>query len=474
MGRILFLQNQTFAYPGIYYICGALKARGHEYRVLLAADRQAVSEHIRKERPHLVAFPCLTGIHKDVLASAREIKAQFPDLPVVLGNVHPTLFPEILQQPEVDYLCRGEGEFPTCELLEALERGEHPTDIPNISWKDSAGALHHNEMRPLVDPLDDLPFPDYSVYKDIPVVHNDTYPMVFMTRGCPFNCTYCHNSNQRKVYKGKGRYVRTFSVGRILDEVESARANYPHTTAVLLGADTLGSDVEWLTELLTSYRRRFPELPYTCLIRPEFISESMARLLGSTGCYMIAFGVESGSERVRKELLRRPYTNEQLVAAAQRLRENGIKFRTYNIIGFPGETGREMWETLAINQKIRPDFPWCSIFTPYPETKLAEIAQEQGYLSPNFTYDDVPASFFNDTILQNVDRNRILNLHAFFQTLVLYPWLTPLVRPLLLLPHNPVFRLWFKAVYAWICLKSENRSLFSFAKLALANRKLFK
>ena len=472
MARILFLQPQQYAYPGLYYICGALKKTSHAYRVLATNRSDNVSKGIREFKPDIVGFPCLTGLHREILQIADQIKQEFPTCKILLGGIHPTLCPEIIKHPSVDFICRGEGEQPTCELLDALDRQAESFDIPNISWK-KAGVVHSNEMRPLADPLDSLPFPDYSIYRDCPPIANDTYPMVFMTRGCPFSCSYCHNSNQRKIYQGKGRYVRSFSPARILDEVENVISNYPNARAVFLGADTLGTDMEWLTELLTSYRARF-RLPYTCLVRPEFVTEELASLLGRTNCHMIAFGIESGSERVRRELLHRKYSDAQIDLAARTLKKHGIKFRTYNIIGLPSETPEEMLATLELNLRIKPDFPWCSIFTPYPETKLAEFAVANGNLDATFSYDDVPLSFFNGTVLKNVDRDYILNLHAFFQLIVFCPWLYPLLKPLLKRRHNRLFGYVFKAVYAYSCIRSERRGLISFLRLAVANRKLFK
>ena len=471
MASILFLQMQQFAYPGLYYICGALKSAGHRYDVLATNRPSIIRERIETFKPDIIGFPCLTGLHKGILSVSETIKRAFPSCKVLLGGVHPTLFPEIINDPNVDFICRGEGEGPTKELLDALDSGLEDFDIPNISYKKN-GNVFHNEMRPLADPLDSLPFPDYSIYRSMPVIAADTYPAVFMIRGCPFSCTYCHNSNQKKIYKGKGTYVRMFSIERILDEVQSAIIHYPKTRAVLLGADTLGTNIKWLEELLTKYSKRFG-IPYNCIIRPEFITEELARLLRDTNCNMIAFGVESGSERVRKELLNRKYSNEQIVRAAGLLKKYGVKFRTYNIIGFPSESQDEMLSTLEMNIQIGADYPWCSIYTPYPETRLSEYSISQGYLDKDFNYDSVPSSFFNDTVLKNTDRNFILNLHSFFQAVVLFPRLKRLVKCLLKLPHNSFYRFIFKAVYSYVCIRSEKRSILSYIKLAFANRKLF-
>ncbi len=472
MGKILFIQMQKYAYPGLYYLCGALKAGGHDYRVVHATDIDDLKPVIDDFRPALVGFSCMTGVHRDIVALSADIKAAFPQVRTILGGVHPTLYPDVLAHPAVDFICRGEGEAPLVELLDALARGDRDFPIANIHYKKADGSLVETPMRDLVFPMDDLPFPDYGAYHEIPDIVADEYPMVFFGRGCPYSCSYCHNSNQRSLYKGLGKYVRTFSVERILDETQAALDHYPKARAVLLGTDTFGAKKDFTRDLLTRFQERFT-VPYTCLIRPELVSENLAKLLGDTGCHMVAFGIESGSERIRRELLNRKYSNDDVIRGAEMLRRNGVEFRTYNIVGFPSETRAEMLETLELNIRIRPEFPWASIYTPYPETALADYSMDNGYLRPDFTFDDVPLSFFNDTLLRNVDRNFIRNIHAFFQTFVLAPYLYPVFKGLLALPHNALFGLVFKAVYSYVCIRSENRTPWGFLKLALGNRQLF-
>ncbi|MEO5378192.1 MAG: B12-binding domain-containing radical SAM protein [Magnetococcus sp. DMHC-6] len=471
MARIVFAQTQLFAYPGLYYLCGALKSAGHTYRLEMNSHIPTLVEGVIRQKPDIVGFPCMTGMHKDALQAAKEIK-RLLGCKTIFGGIHPTMSPDIVFESCVDYVCRGEGEQPLVELMNDLDQNGDGRWIKNLSMV-REGVVYHNPMRPLIDPLDDLPFPDYSIYQHVSSVAGDTYPQIFMTRGCPFACSYCHNSNQRKLYKGLGRYVRSFSADRILEEVAAALNYFPKASAVVLASDTIGLDMTFLTDLMTRFNQRF-KIPYTCLIRPEYIHEELAKLLAATNCHMIAFGIESGSERIRKELLGRKYSNDKIIQAAALLRKHGVHFRTYNIIGFPSESSEEMLSTLELNQRIRTSYPWASIYTPYPETKLADFAIQQGYLDAAFSFDDVPRSFFNGTLLKKVDQNFILNLHAFFQTMVLFPWLTPVLKPLLKLPHNAIFRAIFKVVYGLVCMRSENRTLISFFRLAWANRKLFR
>ena len=110
MSHILFVQSQTFAYPGLYYICGALKAAGHTYKVLIAKTSYPVKKYIFAHKPAVVGFPCMTGMHREVLRIAHDIKQDFPECLTLLGGIHPTLYPETINNPNVDFLCRGEGE----------------------------------------------------------------------------------------------------------------------------------------------------------------------------------------------------------------------------------------------------------------------------------------------------------------------------------------------------------------------------
>lgn len=472
MAKILFIQMQKYAYPGLYYLCGALREAGHDYRVISALTLKECVPTMDAFQPDLIGFSCMTGVHRNILDLSAKLKSAYQDVKIVLGGIHPTLYPNILTDPAIDFICQGDGEAPLTELLDAVSRGDTKFPIANIHYKNEAGDIVQNPMRHLIDNMDELSFPDYGIYQDIPEIAADEYPMVYYERGCPYHCSYCHNSDQRALYKGLGKYVRKFSIPRILDEVEAALKHYPKARAILLGTDTFAARKEFTRELLTSFQDRF-SIPYTVLIRPELVNDEIAGLLAQTGCHMVAFGIESGSERVRKELLGRKYTNERVIEAANTLRHHGISFRTYNIVGLPSESRSEMLETLELNLKIRPAFPWASIFTPYPRTELADYSIEHGFLGKDFSFDDVPTSFFNDTILLNVDRNFIRNIHAFFQLFILAPYLYPLFKWVLYVPHNPLFDFVFKLVYSYVCIQSENRSVLGFLKLALGNRHMF-
>mgnify|MGYP001068749226 CR=1 FL=1 len=135
--------------------------------------------------------------------------------------------------------------------------------------------------------------------------------------------------------------------------------------------------------------------------------------------------------------------------AARILRKYGLKFRAYNMVGLPGETVRNVYETIELNIQARTDFPFCSIFTPYWGTKLCDYAVERGLLDKKSNPDDFSANF-----------NLGLILERFFQIVVLFPKLFPIAKKLAKLPNNIFFHFWFGLVFFSVFLRSERRPFF--------------
>ena len=103
-------------------------------------------------------------------------------------------------------------------------------------------------------------------------------------------------------------------------------------------------------------------------------------LLKDAGCIYVDIGVESGSEEIRYKLLKRNMSNQDIINTAKILKEVGIKFCTLNIVGFPGETREQMWETYKLNQALKPDGAIVSIFYPFPKTELTDYCLENNFL----------------------------------------------------------------------------------------------
>jgi len=194
-----------------------------------------------------------------------------------------------------------------------------------------------------------------------------------------------------------------------------------------------------------------------------------AERLAEAGCRSVFFGVESGNPEIRNRVLVKRLSNQQIRTAADRLHAAGITFRTYNIVGLPGETLEDAYSTLQLNIDIETDYPWCSVFMPFPGTALTRYAFDQGYLDRSFEFDSLSRSFFTESRLDMRHSRELENLQKFFQTGVLWPWTLPLIRRLVSLRPNPLFTAWFGLIYFTVYLRSENKRFLESVLFAIRN-----
>ena len=229
---------------------------------------------------------------------------------------------------------------------------------------------------------------------------------------------------------------------------------------------------DWLYDFLKIYKREIG-IEFICLLRADIIAsdKKYAFKLAEAGCRSVFFGIESGNEILRNKVLKKQLKDEQVLKAAELLHEAGIKFRTYNILGLPDETLEDAFSTVELNISIKADYPWCSIFSPFPGTELTDYAYLKGYLSPTFNYERLSKSFFLESKLELENIREMQNLQKFFQTAVIWPWTFSIIKKLIKLPSNFLFRAWFGLVYFYLYIKSEKRDFIPTLKFALKNYK---
>lgn len=270
MARIAFIQNLVYEYLGTMYLSSLLKKNRHCVEVFIqnSSDIKNLINGIDEYRPDIIGFYCTTGIYPWVLYTASFLKNKFPKIKIILGGPHPTFFPEIIKESSVDIICRGEAELALLELLERIDKDRDYTDIENL-WIKKDGKIFANDVRPLLENLDSLPFPDRDLYiKRYPFLNKSQ--KVFMAgRGCPFSCSFCFNARFRDLYKGKGCYVRLRSVENLISEIEYVKDNYKLNT-VYIQDDTFILNKKWTLEFLKEYKKKI-DLPFICLIRADYL-----------------------------------------------------------------------------------------------------------------------------------------------------------------------------------------------------------
>ncbi len=449
------------------YLSAVIKRAGHECRLAIGKNLKDFHPVIKEFRPDMVGLSVMTGGHLWGKKIAGQVKRAY-GIGNIFGGAHATFYPGFAAAEEVDLLVRGEGEETLLEILNRLDAGESFDGIPNISFKHE-GCVIEVPPRPLQEHLDKYPFPDRSLYDILEGRTDRSVQCVLTARGCPYHCSYCFQDSMRELYKGKGKFLRVRSVEKVIAECRQL-AEHRNTRVIYFADDVFGFDRRWLYEFLDVYTKEIA-LPFLCLARANIIAadENYAQRLADAGCQSVFFGIESGNERIRNEVLKKNLSDRDIYKSADMLHRAGIRFRTYNMLGLPDETLEDAFATLEMNVKIQADYPWCSIFTPYPGTGSGEYARQRGYLNKDFDYSDLSESFFVDSKLNLPQIREMENLQKFFQTAVLWPWMIPIIKRLIRLRPNVLFSLWFGFVYFIVYLRSEKRGFWLTLKFALAN-----
>jgi radical SAM superfamily enzyme YgiQ (UPF0313 family) len=364
---------------GIGMLSAMLKRSGHDTRLHYMFDRyapQALRRDIAAYRPDLIAFSAVSPQYQYIQRLFADLQP-FPAF-TILGGIHATLAPEcLLDVPGLDALCVGEGEYPLLELADALQRGQSPEGIQNLWLKKRDGTIIRNPTRCFTGDLDALPFPDRELLDYQAIIDSDFNTALFMfSRGCPYNCTFCSNHALRA--RQTGVYVRFRSVANCLAEIRAVLQRY-RADALYFNDDCFTARPAFVAEFCAAYPREF-RLPFDINARPETLTPEMCALLKSAGCRRVSIGIESGSEKFRREVLGRRQSNESIVQAFDACRRAGIKTKSFNIVGFPYETPELFRETVALNARIQPDSVIIAVFEPYPGTRLTEICQAERFL----------------------------------------------------------------------------------------------
>jgi radical SAM superfamily enzyme YgiQ (UPF0313 family) len=386
--RVLFLYPDvgTMLPPdyqhGVGTLMAALGAAGHAPGLIYVHEeltREELVAQVRAFAPDLFALSSVSNQYPRALRYASWVKQDL-GLPTAIGGMHATLAPEeTIAEPCFDILCRGEGEGAIVELASALSRGADIGGIENL-WVKRGNEVIRNPIRPLLEDLDALPFADREGFSFERILEaQEGKCSLLIGRGCPYGCTYCANEGLRALYQGKGRYVRLRSVDHVLAEMRALLGRY-QVRKWDFNDDIFTLRRSWLTEFCARYPREF-SLPFHANVRVETLDEDALRMLKDAGCEMIRIGVESGSERVRQEIMGRRMKTEDIVRIFAAADAVGLRTWSFNICGLPGETPAEAEETYRLNQRLCPDHMQVSVFNPYPGTRLYELCRERGVLT---------------------------------------------------------------------------------------------
>jgi radical SAM superfamily enzyme YgiQ (UPF0313 family) len=420
--KILFIYHNIdtknirhFPY-GIGTLSACLKEQGHETELLYIQDSISEDEllaAVGSFGPDLIGFSTVTLQWQYTQNYARIIKSRFTT-PIICGGPHATFIPEeVIAEPAVDMLCRGEGEYALLELLRRMASGGDLSTIPNLWSKNGQGGVFRNEIGPLVEDLDSLPFPDRSIIRyDELLKESKSEPIFITSRGCPYNCRFCSNSAIKKLYRGKGRYERQRSPENVIREIRQLRAQFEFSTMNFYD-EAFGVNKQWLQEFLEMYTAEF-SYPFGCFIRAETMDRERFRMMRKAGLSLIYLGVESGNDEIRRKVMGRKVSNERIIQACRDAQAEGIQVWTFNIVGVPGETEQTIDDTMELNRIINPHFVSISLYQPFPFTGIYDDCVEQGLIKNSYA-----SSLYDNSVLElpTISREKLSAKFREFQEL---------------------------------------------------------
>jgi len=362
------------------------------------ANLQAeLTEKLDDFQPDLVGVSALSDEIFIGFEISKIVKQWNSRIPILWGNKAATMAPErILTDKNVDYVCIGEGiEFIT-EFVDYMASRKDLRDLKNLAWRDEKGAIHRNELRPFFQGLDSLPFLDWSIFDyrlflkpyDGKVYTGGDHMIQW---GCPNECTYCINHAYRKLYSPKaGRFLRWYSIYRIIEELQYLVRKWDITFFKFHDEDFCIKPIAYFRKLSEKYRQLIG-IPFTAMANAHNLTEEKIDLLKQMNCVSISIGIETGNESMRKNILKRKETVEEIIRAVQMLNDAGIRTSAFNMLGIPFENRSTIMETIELNKKSQVRYPNTVFFYPLEDTQLREIAVKHGFFnnSTDAIFDDI-------------------------------------------------------------------------------------
>ncbi|MFT5288720.1 MAG: anaerobic magnesium-protoporphyrin IX monomethyl ester cyclase [Planctomycetota bacterium] len=447
MARVAFVVTTCHEFEGIKALSATLKQHGHTSDCFITSEEKDFEGAVRDWRPDVVGIYATTGQERWCYPLIERWRRDLGHLKVVMGGPHPSFETDVLRDEEhVDATIKGEAEFAMLDLVNAWEANNPIGDILNIGVMRD-GIPFQNMIRPIVQDLDTLPFPDVDIFYRYPFLRNKRVLQVHASRGCQNNCTYCTVPLMKKEWvsdRKKEKFNRTKSVDYLCEEMNDVLARYPGFRMVNFGDAALNMYRGWVEEFAEKWPKRVG-LPFACNVNINYLNEDDIVALKRAGCVSVQFGLESGSEDVRLNVYKKGYTDEIVARIPKLLKKHQISFRTNNMMGSPAESLEDMFETVRANKRIKPEGCTVLIYRPFRSTVLGREDFATGRVDEG---KDIGPSLHFDSQMKRDDLREVVNLQKLFNIAVYMPGGEALVRRLIRLPRNPIYD-WTHLAFLW-------------------------
>lgn len=398
----------------LLYLASALRVRNH---TPLISDLSVIAglttdfrgdlpegwlQSIHRFSPELFGINCFTSLHfQFVMHVAKTLRKNYPNIPIVVGGSHPSLFPKdiLANCPYIDFIIVGEGEEQITQLVDALSLNGFNANLSHIqsfAWRKD-GKILYQPRKSFVADLDTLPDPAWDLinFSDYHSDHSQwnnpknlsfklAVPIV-SSRSCPFKCNFC------AAYTTMGRKFRMRSPQRVVDEIQMLHEYYGENYFDFLD-DNMNLNKKHILTICSEICKRGLNIEFETLsgLHMGSLSDEVVDALDQAGCVFVRLPIEHGNDRIRNEIIGKRLDREKIYAVCAAFkRKPSIRTAGLFIMGFPEDTCETLEDTRKMILDLRLDLNQVSSLLPFPGTRVFEQASRDGLLLRNYNVDSL-------------------------------------------------------------------------------------
>jgi len=321
---------------------------------------------IRDFKPSLIVANTATPSITSDLKIANLAKEIDKNIKTVFFGIHVTVLNETVfkKNSAVELIANGEPEYTIRDLALALRDKHSINNVKGLSFREN-NQIIHNEKRPFIDNLDELPYPAWDLVNingyRLPITGRP-FLLLLTGRGCSYRCKICAAG----AFYGKKSRLR--SPKRIVDEIKYVRDRFGINDFFFWSEDAI-SDREHIHKISQSIINEAPGIRWVCSGRVDIVDEELLGVMKKSGCWMIGYGVESGSQKVL-DLMRKNITIKDIERAVTLTKQAGIEITGHVIVGYPGETKNDVLDTIKLIKRLDMEYIQVYCCVPYPGSPL--------------------------------------------------------------------------------------------------------
>ena len=346
-----------------------------------------IEEVVEDYKPDIVGITAMTMNFGSVVKTAEICRKTIPDVTIIVGGPHVTDWPEIcFQSPYIDFCMSGEGEESILFLLDAIKnKHKYFQEILGVSFKNDGQAILRKQS-PYITDLNKYPSPARDLLLNKDKFTSEDMGIIMTSRGCPYKCGFCSHPPK----------VRYRNLDNVIEEIKHVKEKYG-TQQFAIKDDSFTVNKKRTIQFCEMLKKEKLNINWDCTTRVNLINDELLDIMQEAGCNTVKVGIETGSERILKEV-NKGVTFEQMKKAADMLNKHGMFWSAYFMYGLPTETEEDMLKTLEFMKELNPPYAGLGLYAPMPNTHLWNQGLELGLIdsdiSINHFFETNPKDYF--------------------------------------------------------------------------------